>query len=473
MKDKNRLNHQRGFTLLSVVFFFLVASIVSYALVLRQGREMVMTSQNNSIKKARQLADAGLAYVVKQLRINPTYERTMADNISDPLTEFNGKGEIFVTANHRATPITGAYVLVISSGIYHAGKNEVVQVVQAIAKTENPGNYFCATSSKFVFGPNSNFSLGGGTVYSNIVEFVDHPLTPPGTADIAVYRVKYHTDTIPNDPSSFVSSTYSNPFAPEYFSSPVTLPIVSLELMIRYWEYAQMDIGSGNSVLDPAGLPAGLMGQGTEANPLTGTLPDPPNDTGIWFWPSHDPEISPTEDLYIRDLYNGMTGVSGEGGMVAINGDLYIQGGILEDPLPGNNYIGFAVKGNVYVDANYDSPHTAASTVRIDRTLLIAPNGKFVALINPGNAPLNQFSFNGAALFRDSFDLARGFKNRFYGYRQNVKFLPNLPYMAWIDGYEVSEEEYLAQVSHLFSGVGFDPGSLNYTGSEPGQNFGD
>ncbi|MFH1380178.1 MAG: hypothetical protein ABII23_07875 [bacterium] len=444
------LKSQHGFTLMMIIFIFMVVSIAAYALVIRQGQHMIMSTQKDMSDKAFQLADAGVEMAIGMLRVNPAYTRSNADNISDPISlpeEMADDGEIYVTVSTTTHAVYGDIAVINSTGTYHkAGSNPHKKAVQAIIKLEHPGTYFCASSTKFIIGSNSNWDAGGGTIYGNTIEFIDDETL--GHPHIDVYKAEYHTQCIPpiddpdfiwldGNPAYDGFAKFYDPYLeglPPYMSpvgwkpgpkkvSQKQFPLISVQLMKQYYDAASTN---PNSIINAAPRPANW---GTDANPLEYTtfspLRDPNNGTRIWYFPNADPTTpNSTEDLYIDDL-----NFAGQPMLIVVNGDVYIRGqikigGVInigDVPL-----VGFVVKGNVFIDID-NNPY---DPVKFERVLFVASNGRFSALISPGTAKKSTLLFSGGALFQHPFNISPGFNERNYAYASIVTTIPNLPFLV-------------------------------------------
>ncbi|MEF9438605.1 MAG: hypothetical protein L0922_07715, partial [Candidatus Mariimomonas ferrooxydans] len=228
----------------------------------------------------------------------------------------------------------GEVAVAISSGFYTSGGYRVEKAIRAVLKVDNPGDYFCASATKLIIGADSDWTAGQGTIYGDILEFIDdNPGDDSNHPHILINGAEYHSQTIPGDTAALVYDPPANngfaqfTIAPSSGPQKVThkvLPVISNGLMRTYYETAYND-GVDSSFFSELGMGADY---GSSDNPLDTNIspladPSGTNDSNVWYYPSAPPDES-TEDLYINHLtYNFSTSC-----IIAVNGNLYIRGDI-------------------------------------------------------------------------------------------------------------------------------------------------
>lgn len=403
---------QKGIALPLVILSFLVAAIVCYGLIVRESFHVVLYTQKECIDKAVHLADTGIEIAIGNLRIDPDYTRGPNDNVTDPVEpQFNGKGEIIFTVDSMGL----GKAVVISSSIYTSGKHEYKKAVKATLTVESPGEYFLASATDFKVGRGAIMNKGNGIIYGNTIEFFP---SVPGWPWSKVFRAQYVNQCIGwgvvyeaengDTPPQGVSGTYPDgyPAQPEKVRGKM-LPVISNELMEKHYANIGEDVSTS-----PTFSPTYDEWNFSSMSPLSS------NGTTVWYCPG---------DLTIKSLHYNFQNTTGC--VIAVRGDLIIEGDIVSpDGSSGDYGLAFIVQGDVILKT------VSGANMNIKKVLFVATNGKFS--VDTTNGQGATFSFSGAALFRDSFDIARGFGIRGYRYEPVVKDIENLPFMVTMTSYQ-------------------------------------
>lgn len=401
---------QKGYTLAFVCFMFLGISIISYALVLHQGKQVVSSLNKDFFDKALHLADSGVEIAKGYLRCDPGLEREPQDNIEahpeDPLRQpveplFDGKGKIIFTISQDPATNTA---LIVSSGIYTHNGREYKRVVEAEMKIESPGNFFIACATRLSIGSNADLSGGGGILYGNELRF----RTPYDT--IKIYKAQYHSNLFPTNPVAAGITVVSGD--PIEKVQKKLFPVISNDLMKWYYDIAK---GGSGAFL---------------SSPYNDTLENPANENNIWYYPNQDPTDPDSErDLVINNLLEYDFELSSSSGcLVVVNGNLIINGDILPEDSSEREYsIGFIVKKNVFISTQ-DKDTTDAR--RLEGVVFVVSNGTLKQQIVNGPTQ-KDLEFLGAMITKTRASLSQGFVGqRTYTYDWRVKRIDNLPFFV-------------------------------------------
>lgn len=397
---------QKGYTLAFVCFMFLGISIISYALVLHQGKQVVSSLNKDFFDKAIHLADSGVEIAKGYLRRDPGLERKPQDNITahpeDPLRRpvdplFGGKGKIIFTISQNAVTNTA---LVVSSGIYTHNGREYKRVVEAEMKIESPGNFFIACATRLTIASNSDLSVGQGILYGNELRF-------RSGGGITIYKGQYHSNLFPSDPLAAGVTVLGEPI--EKVQKKL-FPVISNDLMKWYYDIANG--GGGGAFL---------------SSPYNDTLEDPANGSNIWYYPNQDPREDSSEgDLVINNFLEYKIAFS-SGCLVVVNGNLIINGDIFPEDSFGDYSIGFIVKKNVFISTQDKNTTTAR---RLEGVIFVVSNGTLKQQI-VGGPTQKELKFSGAMIIKTRASLSQGFKaTRTYEYDWKVKRIDNLPFFV-------------------------------------------